>query len=639
MKNYITKLLSVCFIVIIVAICGLLLFGATSQSVLAAGYMYADFENVMFPPAGWTVANTSGYNWIWSSYTSAYGVGHSCAIVDFYDIPSGNFDLITSTFPATVSGDSLLFDHAYTCASTENDQLSIYTSSNGGSTWTLLINLPGGASGPLTTAPPTMKLFIPTSSQWATKRYALPVGTNCVKFTAITAFGNNLYFDNVRIGSQFSNDVGADAMTAPKWGIAQGNYTPAGSVRNFGTTAQSFQVTLTISPGSYTNTQSITNLAPGQSQNVTFTNYNFSTNGTYTLKAFTNLASDQNRSNDTIISVVTVTPAPRKVLLEFCTGTWCQWCACGDAVADTLAVRYPDNSVILAYHGAGSDPWINFNGNGIIGMMGWTGYPSGVIDRRGGAMGWGSFFSDGEYRLSQSPAAAVNIAFTNLTYNSSTRLLSVNVDATALSTLSGNYYITYVITEDNLVYAQTGNSYCPGTSNWVHNWVTRNIVNGATGESINSGTWNQGTTISKSFSTTIDNAWNAANCNVNIFVYKSIATFNASEIQGAVKTSVTYPLGVEHQNSQVPAVYELEQNYPNPFNPTTNIKFAVPKDGNVSLKIYDAVGRLVGTYLDGFIKAGYYNAEVEASNFASGVYFYTLYAKDFVQTKKMILVK
>jgi hypothetical protein len=89
----------------------------------------------------------------------------------------------------------------------------------------------------------------------------------------------------------------------------------------------------------------------------------------------------------------------------------------------------------------------------------------------------------------------------------------------------------------------------------------------------------------------------------------------------------------------VPAVYELEQNYPNPFNPTTNIKFAIPKDGSVSLKIYDAVGRLVGTYLDGFIKAGYYNAEVEASNFASGVYFYTLYAKDFVQTKKMILVK
>jgi hypothetical protein len=634
MKTQITKLLSA---VLIFTACGLFLSGAASEKLYAAGYMHADFENVMFPPAGWSVANTSGYNWIRTSYTSAYGIGSACALVDFYDIPSGSFDLITNTFPATTSGDSLVFDHAYTCATSENDQLSIYTSTNGGSSWTLLINLPGGASGPLTTAPPTYKLFIPTPSQWATKRYALPAGTNCVKFTAITAFGNNLYFDNVRIGSQFGTDVGANAVFSPKWGITQGSFPITGSVRNYGTSAQTFTVTLTINPGSYTNTQTVTNLAAGQTQLVTFPNFNFNSNGNYTLKAYTTLASDQNHSNDTIASVVTVTPAPRKVILEFCTGTWCQWCACGDAVADTLDERYPDNSVILAYHG-GSDPWINFNGNGIIGMMGWTGYPSGVIDRRGGAMGWGSFFSDGEYRLSQSPASSVNIVITSQSYNTTTRQLTVGLDATALSTLSGQYYITYVITEDNLVYAQTGNSWCPGSSNWVHKWVTRNIVNGATGETVNSGTWNQNQTYSKSFTTTLDNAWVAGNCNVNIFVYKSTGTLNASEIQGAIKNPATLT-GIRHENSQVPASYELEQNYPNPFNPTTNIKFAVPKDGNVSLKIYDAIGREVAVYLDGFIKAGYYNAEVDASNFASGVYFYTLYAKDFVQTRKMVLVK
>jgi hypothetical protein len=179
MKNRKTNLLSVCILLTITY--GFFNLGVPAP-VFAAGYLHADFENVMFPPAGWTVANTSGYNWIRSSYTSAYGLGSACAIVDFYDIPSGNFDLITNTFPATVSGDSLLFDHAYTCATSENDQLSIYTSTNGGTTWTLLINLPGGASGPLTTAPPTWKLFIPTPSQWATKRYALPIGTNCVKF-------------------------------------------------------------------------------------------------------------------------------------------------------------------------------------------------------------------------------------------------------------------------------------------------------------------------------------------------------------------------------------------------------------------------------------------------------------------------
>ena len=153
----------------------------TNCSATGTVYFYQDFENVTFPPAGWSV-NTSGYPWIISTRTSGYGIGKSCACCDFCNVASGNLDLISNTFTATTSGDSLSFDHAYTCASTENDQLSIYTSTNGGTTWTLLINLQGGASGPLTTAPPTSAPFYPTPAQWATKHYILPVGTNKLKF-------------------------------------------------------------------------------------------------------------------------------------------------------------------------------------------------------------------------------------------------------------------------------------------------------------------------------------------------------------------------------------------------------------------------------------------------------------------------
>jgi len=105
-----------------------------------------------------------------------------------------------------------------------------------------------------------------------------------------------------------------------------------------------------------------------------------------------------------------------------------------------------------------------------------------------------------------------------------------------------------------------------------------------------------------------------------------------------MKTPVT-TTGINHEGTNVPKQYVLEQNYPNPFNPTTNIHFAIPKEGDVSLKIYDVTGRLVQTYFDGTMKAGLYNAEVDASNMASGVYFYTLLAKDFVQTRKMIVLK
>lgn len=83
----------------------------------------------------------------------------------------------------------------------------------------------------------------------------------------------------------------------------------------------------------------------------------------------------------------------------------------------------------------------------------------------------------------------------------------------------------------------------------------------------------------------------------------------------------------------------MSQNFPNPFNPTTNIIFSVPVDGNVSLKYYDALGNEISSYLDGFLKAGTYNAQFEGADLPSGVYFYTLNAEGFSMTKKMMLIK
>ncbi|MDQ3020839.1 MAG: Omp28-related outer membrane protein [Bacteroidota bacterium] len=610
------------------------------NTVVASGtvYLNQDFDNTSFPPAGWQVSNTSNYNWIRTTYASGYGAGSSCAVADFYDYASGVFELITSTIPATTSGDSLVFDHAYASGSNENDRLEIYTSSDNGSSWNLLITLNGGASGPLATGSPTYDLFVPTSTQWATKRYILPTGTNKVKFSGLTAYGNNLYLDNVKIGVPYANDAGISSITEPKWSITPQSLAPKASVKNYGTSTQSFQVTMTINPGGYANTQSVNSLSPGQSQLITFSNFNFTANGNYTLKVYSSLGSDQNLSNDTVSNNLIVTSTPRNIVLEYCTGTWCQWCPCGDDEVHNLKTAYP-NSVILAYHGAGSDPWRVFNGNGIISSLGFAGYPSGLVDRRlGNNNGWGSFYTDGEYRYSQSPAASVSINPTSINYNASTRQLTVNLDAAALSTLSGQYKVNYIITEDNLVYPQTGNSYCTGSSTWVHNWVVRNITNTVTGDNVNSGTWNSGQVYPLTFTTTIDAGWVAANCKFQVVIFKENGPLSVSEVQQGISLPFV-TTGINTQGTEIPDRYELSQNYPNPFNPTTNIKFSVPKDGNVSLRIYDVLGKLAGIYFDGFIKAGVYNAQVDASDFTSGIYFYTLSSKEFSETKKMNLIK
>jgi subtilisin family serine protease/subtilisin-like proprotein convertase family protein len=89
----------------------------------------------------------------------------------------------------------------------------------------------------------------------------------------------------------------------------------------------------------------------------------------------------------------------------------------------------------------------------------------------------------------------------------------------------------------------------------------------------------------------------------------------------------------------IPNYYSLAQNYPNPFNPVTSIKFSLPKQSNVKLVVYDALGREVATLVNGNLEAGVYNETFDGSSLASGVYFYRIDAGEFTDVKKMVLIK
>jgi len=88
-----------------------------------------------------------------------------------------------------------------------------------------------------------------------------------------------------------------------------------------------------------------------------------------------------------------------------------------------------------------------------------------------------------------------------------------------------------------------------------------------------------------------------------------------------------------------PSTYQLIQNYPNPFNPTTTISYNLPKSGLVNLVIYDVLGKEIKKLVSEYKQAGSYKINFDASALASGVYFYSLRANDFVSTKKMLLLK
>jgi len=105
------------------------------------------------------------------------------------------------------------------------------------------------------------------------------------------------------------------------------------------------------------------------------------------------------------------------------------------------------------------------------------------------------------------------------------------------------------------------------------------------------------------------------------------------------------PIAIINSNSQIPKTFYVSEPYPNPFNPTTNIKFEIPRDANVFIKIYDLLGREVFSVSE-YKQAGSYEMMFDGSNLASGLYFYSLEAspstgsgRGYFETKKMVLIK
>lgn len=107
---------------------------------------------------------------------------------------------------------------------------------------------------------------------------------------------------------------------------------------------------------------------------------------------------------------------------------------------------------------------------------------------------------------------------------------------------------------------------------------------------------------------------------------------------GNIAIPIDYLVDVE-QVSVLPSEYSLSQNYPNPFNPSTNIEFSLPEKSNVSLIIYDMLGKEVKVLVDDSKAAGKYRLHYEDSNLASGIYIYRLTSEKFTQAKKMIFIK
>jgi hypothetical protein len=116
-------------------------------------------------------------------------------------------------------------------------------------------------------------------------------------------------------------------------------------------------------------------------------------------------------------------------------------------------------------------------------------------------------------------------------------------------------------------------------------------------------------------------------------------TLKGCIINGILYGDTSIYIGIRIINNSTPVSYRLYDNYPNPFNPITKIQFDLPKSTQVKLIIYDILGREIETLVNENKKPGTYEVDWNGSRYSSGVYFYRLITDDYVETKKMVLVK
>ena len=117
------------------------------------------------------------------------------------------------------------------------------------------------------------------------------------------------------------------------------------------------------------------------------------------------------------------------------------------------------------------------------------------------------------------------------------------------------------------------------------------------------------------------------------------------DYHNALPITVNYSLvELSTEESIMPKEFALHQNYPNPFNPITSLRYDLPNDGLVNITIYDMMGRVVKTLVNGYQNAGYKSVQWNATNdrdepVSAGLYLYTMQGGEYRQTKKMVLLK
>ncbi len=681
----------------------------------AQTYLDEDFSSGTFPPAGWTI-DAHASNWSASPSNNA-GCQAPELLLNYDPTFTGQSHVISPVIDLTgVTSLKVKFNHMldhyggpYT--------IGIATRSGGGA-WNTVWSI----VNPTASIPATQVFAIINNGDVGASDFQISI-----YFSGYSYNLNYWYIDNFSLFTPYEHDAMVQSIDINNQYIPGTSFTPQATLKNFGSSSETFDATCTIKIGGsivyQQNCPAVTLDVDGEEQ-VSFPDYTASSaDELFEMTITTNLSGDLNPSNDSMSKNFNTYTTPRDmVLVEIGTGTWCPYCPGAAMGADDL-ISNGKSVAVIEHHKSSStvpDPFENVYSAARVNYYSISGFPTAVFDGQEKVIGGSSTQSMYQYylpiynsRIPMNSAYSINVYgdHTGNVYN-----LTIRAQKIATTPQYNNIVLQLALTESEIQFNWQGQTHL--------NFVNRVMAPNQNGTLLD---FSSGDVQDINLTFTMGDDWVADNCELVAFIQNNddkevlqgtkidlttlaplpveLTSFTASastegvtlmwttaseinnhgfEVErsydGNIFSSVgfinghgtsteihnyTYVDKAESKTNStlyyrlkqsdmdgrstysqiltvkvdMPTQFSLSQNYPNPFNPTTSIKYTVPQNGPVTIKLYDITGREVATLVNEVKTVGSYDLKVNASGLASGVYIYRMIANDFVSVKKMSILK
>ena len=460
-----------------------------------------------------------------------------------------------------------------------------------------------------------------------------------------------LGIDDVVVKSLPANGASVLSSTLPGYVQVSTPITVAGVLTNTGgLPITTLNLNYSINGGAAV-TQNLTGL-----NILSLTNYNFShstiwtpssTAGSYTVKIWaSNINGNAALLSDTLTKIVNTltTLVYRKVVLEEYTGIHCQYCPDGHKRANDYKALHPNDVFLINIHegsyavpAAGEPDFRTAFGTALSQQTALAGYPSGTINRHVFSPYTTTALNRGEW------AANGNLILTMPTYvtlgitasvNATTRLLTVNTTGNYLANGPAINMMNVALVQNNVLGPQTAGitwnptQVLPDGVTYIHGHMLRHLLTGQWGDSILVTT--SGTNRVKTYTYTLPATINGVNLDIyNIEVVAFISEGNQEIVTGA---EYLLPASVDEVNNGVD--FNV---YPNPATDNMQINFNLNDTKKVEIKIYNNLGAIVFSSIEGQLNSGNHTVEISVSDLAKGIYYMNLKAGENTISKKIVI--